>query len=221
MKKALLMGLLALVATGCDESDDKLDRLLAGCGSDKDCPEGLQCKKRKCVRATAEKPKEAKKAPTPKPDNVDDLVVRLCPGYWGKSHNTGTVIAKHITTGKKRYLSLPRVVPDGDFQDEFAFANIPHGVYEVVLFTGVIAQGKQDLLHAPCGEKMPCKSDRKTRILEHKAPLAKEAREAQLLQWRKDKLPGTEGCPKGYECDTEVLRRPCDFDIDRELPGRP
>jgi hypothetical protein len=198
---------------GCDDADPDIrrQRFLSGCKIDKDCAGDLVCHKRSCKTPLKKPPAAAK--PTPKVEeapaaNTNDLTVRLCPGYWGKSHNTGTVIAKNVATGKKHYIAIPKVVPDGSYENMFTFAALPHGEHEVVLYTGVIAQGKQDLLHAPCAEKTRCKPDKRTLLVTHGPPPSKEEWDAKLKQWAKEKYPGT---------DKELLRRPCDFDVDREI----
>lgn len=199
----LLFGVL-----GCDDSNERRNALLAGCKSNDDCPKGLVCEKTQCRQPSAEKPK-AKPAPAAKPApkaEVGDLSVRLCPGYWGKSHNTGTVIAKNIKTGKKKYLSMPRVVADGEFEDTFSFPSLPYGDYEVSLFTGVIAQGKQDLMKVPCAQKMACMPDGRARVIKLGPKPSEEEWQTMLKKWQKLKYPGT---------DKDELRRACDFDVDR------
>jgi len=208
---------------GCDDGGDKRAQLIAGCSSDKDCPAGTVCEKRNCRTAkpnaaAKKKPDAATAKPAPRAD-AGDLMVRLCPGYWGKSQNTGTMIAKNLATGKKRYLRLNVVVPDDDFQDEFLFKALPHGRYEVQTFSGVIAEGKQDLLTVPCADRQPCTADGARRVIDHGPALPKEERDKQLLKWQQEEWPGTQKCPKNHECDeAALLRQPCDFDVDRDLP---
>jgi hypothetical protein len=216
---------------GCD--DDGVDRrsaLMAGCKTDKDCPDGTVCEKHNCrtpdpkakaAKKKAEAAKAAKasaKANAEPPANTADLTVRLCPGYWGKSQNTGTMIAKNVATGKKKYLRLNLVVEDEDFEDEFVFKAMPYGRYEVTTFSGVIAQGKQDLLAVDCAERQACTPNNKGRLIDHAAPPPKEEWEKMLKKWQKEEWPGTQKCPKNHECDeATLLRRPCDFDVDREV----
>ena len=213
MRRLLAFCWVLVLPLGCDDGggDDKRSRLLAGCKEDKDCPKGLVCERGNCREAAAEKekpkPKQAE-VPDVAPPGTADLTVRLCPGYWGKSHNTGTAIATNTGTGKKHYLSLTKLVPDGEFEDEFTFETLDYGSYDVQLFTGVLAMGKQDLLKTPCAEKMGCKLDRVTRTVQHGPPPPKDVWEAKLEQWTKEKYPGTDK-------DYDPLRRPCDFDVDR------
>jgi len=226
----ILGALMALAATGtlggCDDGGDKRAKLTAGCSSDKDCPEGTVCEKRHCRTANPEAAKAKAKAGAPKaeaPPRADagDLTVRLCPGYWGKSQNTGTMIAKNLETGKKKYLRLNVVVPDDEFQDEFVFKALPHGRYEIQTFSGVIAEGKQDLLTVPCADRQACTPDGARRVVDHGPPPTKEERDKQLLKWQREEWPGTQKCPKNHECDeAALLRQPCDFDVDRELPNK-
>ena len=210
----VLLGSLLVLPAGCDDDgeEDRRSRLLAGCKEDKDCPKGLVCERSNCRQPSPEaaKPKAKPPAPSGPPPGTADLTVRLCPGYWGKSHNTGTVIAEHKGTGKKSYLSMTKLVSDGEFEDLFTFAARPYGTYEVKLYTGVIAMGKQDLLETPCAEKMECSRDKKTRIIVHGPPPPKEVWDAQLKRWAAEEYPGTD---KEYV----PLRRPCDFDVDRKI----
>jgi len=211
MRKLIAAACLLALSPGCDDDEvDRRSRLLAGCKEDKDCPKGLTCQKGNCREAPKEVAKPKVQAPDVPPPGTADLTVRLCPGYWGKSHNTGTVIATNRGTGKKHYLSLTKLVPDGEFDDEFTFKALDYGSYEVQLFTGVIAMGKQDLLKTPCAEKMSCKLDKVSRTIPHGAPLPKDVWEAKLKQWTKEKYPGTD---KEYD----PPRRPCDFDVDRKI----
>lgn len=222
-------GAAGLLPAGCDDADDRRRGFLSGCKEDKDCPSGTVCENHNCRRpdpakaaadaaARAKADGAARAAAAPPPADTADLVVRLCPGYWGKSQNTGTLIAKSAATGKSRYLRLNTLVEDEDFEDEFAFAALPYGRYEVTAFTGVVAEGGQDLLNTPCAERQPCATDGRTRLVDHGPPPPPEAWAAQLEQWQKDGWPGTEKCPKGHECDeAALLRRPCDFDVDRPV----
>ncbi len=226
----ILGALWALCASGalagCDDGGDKRAQLIAGCSSDKDCPEGTVCEKRNCRTANPAAAKAKAKASAPKAGappraDADDLMVRLCPGYWGKSQNTGTMIAKNLATGKKKYLRLNVVVPDDEFQDEFLFKALPHGRYEIQTFSGVIAEGKQDLLTVPCADRQACTADGARRLVDHGPPPPKEERDKQLLKWQREEWPGTQKCPKNHECDEgALLRRPCDFDVDRDLPNK-
>ncbi len=207
---ALLAFVASLPCAGCDDADRR-SRLLAGCKKDEDCPKGLVCERNNCRQPSEEaaKPKQPA-APAAPPPGTAPLTVRLCPGYWGKSHNTGTIIAANKTTGKKSYLSMTKVVPDGAFEDEFTFEALTYGTYEVKLYTGVIAMGKQDLLETPCAAKMDCSRDKRTRLVRHGPPPSKEVWDAQLEKWTKEEYPGTD---KEYV----PLRRPCDFDVDRKI----
>lgn len=227
------MGMAALpvglaLAAGCDDASDKRSALTSGCSADKDCPDGTVCENRNC-RAPDPKKEAAKKAaaankaaaPTAPQANTADLTVRLCPGYWGKSQNTGTMIAKNTVTGKKKYLRLNVIVEDDDFEDEFKFEAMPYGRYEIVAFSGVIAEGKQDLLAVPCAERQACAADGKSRVIDHAMPPSKEEWDKQLAKWQKEGWPGTNKCPKNHECDeATLLRRPCDFDVDYD-PSAP
>lgn len=220
-----IVSVMAMSALGaCDEPGDKRAQLTAGCKTDKDCPEGTVCERHSCKTADP-KAEAAKKAALSKKtaaaaapkENAADLHVRLCPGYWGKSQNTGTMIAKNVGTGKKKYLRLNVVVEDEDFEDEFTFEAMPYGRYEVTTFSGVIAQGKQDLLAVPCAERQACAADGKSRVIDHAMPPSKDDWDKQLRLWQKEEWPGTQKCPRNHECDEDnLLRRPCDFDVDHD-----
>lgn len=215
----ILVATAALCWTACDSAADKRTALTAGCGSDKDCPEGTVCEKRNCrtadpIKEAAKKAAELQPA-EPAAAQTAPLTVRLCPGYWGKSQNTGTMIAQDVATGKKKYLRLNVIVEDDDFGDEFLFEGLPYGQYDVTTFSGVIAEGRQDLLAVPCAERQPCAADGKTRRFDHAAPPPKEEWDKLLVKWQKEEWPGTNKCPKNHECeDGALLRRPCDFDVD-------
>jgi len=204
---AALMGTLLLLP-GCPNAGDPSDLIRsAGCQKDSDCKlvgEGMLCRKGSCVeKATTEKKAASKPKPKPKPAGpVADLTVRICPGYWNLSQNSGTLIARNRATSKKHYLRLGSLVQEGGLGKTFTFKGLAHGDYDVTYITGVIAGGQKDMMSVKCAVGTACFKEIVRRVTLAAPPATEEARtkaaEEVAALLKKQKL---EQGP------------PCDFDI--------
>lgn len=203
-----LAGALTLLP-GCPNSGDPAGDLVrsAGCKKDSQCTrvgEGLVCRKGSCVEASAPAAKAAA-APAPRPapaGPVADLAVRICPGYWNLSQNSGTLIARNVSTGKKHYERLNAGLEEGALGTNFVFKGLPHSDYEVTYITGVIAGGQKDMMSVKCAVGTACRREVIRTVTLGPAPATEEA--------RKQAADDLAALLKKQKLDSGP---PCDFDV--------
>ena len=190
---------VSLMGLGCK---DRQQELLAGCSKDEHCPEGMVCKKRECVKPEEPKAKPKKKAP---PEPLGDMKVRICPAYYNTSSNTGTLIATHRETGKKKYFALGQNT-EGSHQYDYVIKDLPPGDHDVVMKLGVVSGGQVDLQDVKCGIEVECKDEKIRPIVVYERGKEPPPPEPE----KKPKKAKNKANPRASD---RPPGPPCDFDI--------
>ena len=177
---------LCLAACGNGSKEDPASKFLkASCKSDDACAEGFVCqitdgngtcvkgersKADQAAKAKAEAEERARKEAAKRETKPGEgrLEARICPLFKNTPEAIGTLIAKHVETGKETYIHLAREVPDGSWQDVFTFWSLPVGQYEVTATYGIQVRGRAEVVKLKCHDKVKkaeCK-DEVTRLME-------------------------------------------------------